>query len=298
MDEAQDRLSANTRREFFSMAANLQAAPITDRTADFTALFEGRLRLPGPLGKLSQSYQNAKPFPFIVLDDLFEPHLLEPLPAEITQLKDYEWLRIENESLQQVDRMRSALDLGPAGTELAHLLHSAAFLYLLSEITGVWQLLPDPYLQGAGYASMQRGDFFQIHSDRSVAYETGLRRRLAMIIFLNKSWSPNYRGELELWDDEAKECCVSIPPVFNRTVLFEVAHPNFHGVPAALTCPADRTRQSFMVYYHTSGGDEEAVRPHTSLFAPGIYRKKRNVLKSFVADFAPPVLLKAVKKLV
>jgi hypothetical protein len=104
MDEAQDRLSANTRREFFSMAANLQAAPITDRTADFTALFEGRLRLPGPLGKLSQSYQNAKPFPFIVLDDLFEPHLLEPLPAEITQLKDYEWLRIENESLQQVDR--------------------------------------------------------------------------------------------------------------------------------------------------------------------------------------------------
>jgi hypothetical protein len=53
-----------------------------------------------------------------------------------------------------------------------------------------------------------------------------------------------------------------------------------------------------MVYYHTTGSDEEAVRPHTSLFAPGIYRKKRNVLKSLVADFAPPVLLKAVKKLV
>jgi Rps23 Pro-64 3,4-dihydroxylase Tpa1-like proline 4-hydroxylase len=233
------------------------------------------------------------------MDNLFAPELLEPLPAEMTRLRNEQWVRIENDSLQKVDRMRSGMDLGEAGTQLTQLLHSAAFLYLLSEITGVWQLLPDPYLQGAGYASMQRGDFFQIHSDRSVAYETGLRRRLAMIIFLNKSWSPEYRGELEMWDDKAKGCCTSIAPSFNRTVLFEVAHPNFHGVPTPLECPADRTRQSFMVYYHISGNDENStVKPHTSLFAPGIYRKKRNALKAFISDFAPPALLKAVKKLV
>jgi Rps23 Pro-64 3,4-dihydroxylase Tpa1-like proline 4-hydroxylase len=281
------------------MAAILRAESAPDLTTQFSELFSGQIHLSKPIAELKHTYGNAKPFPYLVMDDLFSPALLGPLQSEITRLRNDKWLRIENESMQKVDRMRSGMDLGEAGIRLIHLLHSAGFLYLLSEITGVWQLLPDPYLQGAGYASMGRGDFFQIHSDRSVAYETGLRRRLAMIIFLNKAWSPEYRGELEMWDDEGKACCTSIAPLFNRTVLFEVADPNFHGVPTPLACPADRTRQSFMVYYHTAGNGENAtVKPHTSLFAPGIYRRKRTALQSFVHDYAPPALLKAVKKFV
>jgi hypothetical protein len=281
------------------MSANLRAESTPDLTAQFSELFSGQIQLPMRVAELKHTYGSAKPFPYVVMDNLFSPALLEPLPSEITRLKSDKWLRIENESVQKVDRMRSGMDLDEAGIRLVHLLHSPGFLYLLSEITGVWQLLPDPYLQGAGYASMGRGDFFQIHSDRSIAYETGLRRRLAMIVFLNKAWRPEYRGELEMWDDKGQGCCTSIAPLFNRTVLFEVAHPNFHGVPAPLACPADRTRQSFMIYYHTAGNDENAtVKPHTSLFAPGIYRKKRTALQSFVHDLAPPALLKAVKKLV
>jgi 2OG-Fe(II) oxygenase superfamily len=281
------------------MSAILRAESTPDLTTQFSELLSGQIQLPKPIAELKHTYGEAKPFRYLVMDNLFSPALLDPLPSEITRLKSEKWLRIENESVQKVDRMRSGMDLCEAGTRLVQLLHSPGFLYLLSEITGVWQLLPDPYLQGAGYASMGRGDFFQIHTDRSVAYETGLRRRLAMIIFLNKSWNPEYRGELEIWDDQGKRCCTSIAPLFNRTVLFEVAHPNFHGVPAPLACPADRTRQSFMVYYHTAGKDENAtVKPHTSLFAPGIYRKKRTALQSFVYDFAPPALLKLVKKIV
>ncbi len=98
-------------------------------------------------------------------------------------------------------------------------LHSAPSLYFLSEITGVWQLLPDPYLQGAGHAVMRRGDFFEVHADRSVAYDTGRVRGLALIAFLNEDWSADFAGNLELWDAEGKAC--------------EVAHPNYHGVAAA-----------------------------------------------------------------
>jgi len=111
------------------------------------------------------------------------------------------------------------------------IVHAAGFLHFLSEITGIPQLLPDPYLLGSGYAQMRRGDYFNVHSDRNVAYDTGMLRRLAMIVFLNKSWPADYHGKLELWNHEATSCDATIEPLFNKTIIFEVANPNYHGFP-------------------------------------------------------------------
>jgi hypothetical protein len=268
-----------------------------DITADLSALFADRIRLPTRIEQLRASYQNTAPFPHVVIDNLFAPDILDPLLAEMAALQENQWLLVEALPHERLRRMRSAVDLGPAGSQMISLVHSASFLYLLSEITGVWQLLPDPYLQGAGYATMRRGDFFQVHSDRNVAYDTGLSRRLAMIVFLNKAWDPGYNGELELWNDAATRCEVSVEPVFNRTILFEVADPNYHGVPAPIACPEGQSRQSFIVYYHTVGTDEKSARtPRTSTFAPSFYREDPR-FRSFARQVTPPVLLKAAKKL-
>jgi hypothetical protein len=101
-----------------------------------------------------------------------------------------------------------------------------------------------------------------------------------------------------LWNSDATRCEVSIEPLYNRTVLFEVATPNYHGVPAPISCPAGRSRQSFICYYHTVGieGKFDAT-PHTSLFAPNFYRPPRT-LRSIARAVTPPVLVKAVRKLV
>src|SRR6202022_2798404 len=114
--------------------------------------------------ELRNTYRNAAPFPHLVIDELFAPQLLDPVLEEISAMAATQWLLVETRSQERIRRMRSGVELGAAGTQLVSLLHSASFLYLLSEITGIWQLLPDPYLQGAGYANMQRGDFFNIHS--------------------------------------------------------------------------------------------------------------------------------------
>jgi hypothetical protein len=269
-----------------------------DLTADFSALFADTIRLPKRIEELRNAYRNALPFPHLVIDDLFSPHILDPLLGEMAAMANKQWLLVDTESHERMRRMRSGVELGAAGTQLVGLLHSAPFLYLLSEITGIWQLLPDPYLQGAGYAQMQPGDFFNVHSDRNIAYETGLNRRLAMIVFLNKAWDPSYNGRLELWNHEATHCDVSIDPLYNRTVIFEVANPNYHGVPAPIACPAERSRQSFIVYYHTVGIDGKlAVTPHSSIFAPNFYRADRK-LRTLARELTPPLLLKAAKKLV
>ncbi len=270
-----------------------------DLTADFSTLLAGKIQLSARLDDLRNAYRNAVPFPHVIIDDLFPPRLLDPVVDEMTSMAASQWKLVETKSLERIRRMSSGVELGAAGTQLVSLLHSASFLYLLSEITGVWQLLPDPYLQGAGYASMKQGDFFNIHSDRNVAYDTGLTRRLAMIVFLNKSWDPKYNGQLQLWNHEATRCDVTIEPAFNRTVLFEVADPNYHGVPAPIECPADRSRKSFIVYYHTVGidGKSEARPPRTSAFAPTFYREEPK-LRRLAREMTPPLLAKAAKKLV
>jgi hypothetical protein len=265
---------------------------------DFATLLRAGLKLPAGTEELRNRYLQAKPFPHLILDNLFPGEVLEAVVAEAPGTHRGDWLFMEADGLQQVLRMRTGVDMGPASYQLASFVHSPAFLYLLSELTDVWQLLPDPYLQGAGHAAMRREMFMEVHSDRNVAYETGLTRRMAMIIFLNKDWRTEYAGQLELWNHEGTRCEVSIEPLFNRTVLFEVANPNYHGVPSALNCPPDRARQSFIVYFHTVGGkDGKTPTPHTSVFAPRAYRKKTSIVRSLIKDTAPPMLLRALKRL-
>jgi len=267
-------------------------------TTDMASRLRTQLNLPGSLESLRARYASAQPFSHLVLDDMFPPDVLDRVVAESPELNADNWLSIKADDLQQVLRMRTGVDMGPASYQLTSFVHSPAFLYLLSELTGVWQLLPDPYLQGAGHAAMRRGMFMEVHKDRNVAYDTGLTRRLAMIIFLNRDWQREYAGELELWSHDGARCEVTVEPLFNRTVLFEVADPNYHGVPAPLQCPESRARHSFIVYYHTVGGkDGKHPSPHTSVFAPRAYRRKTSLMHTFIKNTTPPVLLRALKRL-
>ena len=192
-----------------------------DLTTAYRSLLADKITLTGRIEEMQATYRTAKPFPHLVIDDLFAPDLLDVLLVEMAEMGRDKWKTVDNDSRERTLRMKSAAEMGPAGTRLLSIVHSAGFLYFLSEITGISQLLPDPYLLGAGYAQMRRGDYFNVHSDRNVAYDTGMLRRLAMIVFLNKSWSPDYHGKLELWNHEATSCDATIEPLFNKTIIFE-----------------------------------------------------------------------------
>ncbi len=270
----------------------------SDLTSEFAALLTDKIRMSRTIEDLRLSYRDAKPFPYVVIDDMFAPAVLDALLVEMTTMAGEKWKQVDQDSRERTLRMKSAADMGAAGEKLLSIVHSAAFLHFLTEITGISQLLPDPYLLGSGYAQMRRGDYFNVHSDRNVAYDTGMLRRLAMIVFLNKAWSPEYHGQLELWNHEATRCDATIDPLFNKTVIFEVADPNYHGVPVPLACPGDRMRQSFIVYYHTVGTkDQPDIKPHTSRFAPRTHGTNRMTLRQLAREVTPPFLTRAIRKL-
>jgi 2OG-Fe(II) oxygenase superfamily len=254
------------------------------------------ISLPSQLESLSARYKTAKPFPHIVLDDLFPSALLDSLVAEIPPLKEENWVREDSEQLLKFN-LRSAVYLGDGGFHLASFLHSAGFLYFLSELTGIWDLLPDPYLQGSGYHVVPVGGKFDIHCDRNTAYSTGLTRRLSLNIYLNKGWKHQYGGQLELWNHDASSCEVVVEPVFNRTIIFEIADGNFHGLPTPVACPRGQSRNSFAVYYHTVGlTGHEKVASHGSLYAPSIYQRKRPTMRDLGRDFIPPIVRRTLRK--
>jgi hypothetical protein len=254
-------------------------------------------RLTASIESLRSHYQSAKPFPHLVFDNLFSNDLLECVANEMLPPGEARWVRHDDDHLRQFN-LRSALDLGRAGSQLVAFLHSAGFLYFLSKVTGIWELLPDPYLQGAGYHRIPRGGKFDVHVDRNIAYSTGLVRRLSLLIYLNKDWKHEYGGQLELWSKDGTRQEVVIEPIFNRTAIFEISDENYHGVPSVVRCPRGRSRNCFVAYYHTVElPGIKGVMPHTSIYAPILYGQRRSRIRQLAKDLTPPIIVRAVRKL-
>lgn len=269
-----------------------------DSPMGIEALLTEIVRLPASAQSLASSYKSAKPYPHLIFDNLFPEDLLNHVIDEIPAPGVANWVCHDDNHIKQFN-LRSAVDLGEAGSKLTAFLHSATFLYFLSELTGIWELLPDPYLQGSGYHIIPPGGRFDVHVDRNTTYSGGLTRRLALLIYLNKDWKHEYGGQLELWSRDGKLRERVIEPLFNRTVILEITDQNYHGVPSIVACPNGRNRICFMAYYHTAGppGTKKIVT-HTSIYAPSFYRHRTSSFRQLVTDLVPPIAMRAVRKLV
>jgi hypothetical protein len=253
-----------------------------------------KLILPDTFENLRASYQNARPFPHLIIDNLFEADLLDGILAEMPTTSDKYFFHHDDEHQNKLG-LKSPVSLGKKGFEFVSFLHSAAFLYLVSEITGIWGLLPDPYLQGGGYHVVPRGGRFDVHADRQTDYATGLRRRLVCITYLNHNWKAEYGGNLELWDQTGTRCEVVVEPIFNRTILFEVGEKNYHGHPYPMVCPENNCRKSFLVYFHTVG-EGSSIDMRSSVWAPAFYTNPKLKFRRLLRDLVPPIISRYVRE--
>jgi Rps23 Pro-64 3,4-dihydroxylase Tpa1-like proline 4-hydroxylase len=239
---------------------------------------------------LQDDYRSGQPYPHLVLDNLFPAEILDKVLAESTSLSKSKWVH-EDLARMIKSNLRSAVDLDEEAFRFTAFLHSAGFLYFLSECTGIQALLPDPYLTGAGFHMIGEGGRFDVHADRNTDHHSGMLRRIVMLIYLNKCWKPEYGGQLELWDTNGVRCEKSIEPIFNRTVIFQIGDNNFHAV-RPVAPGRGITRRSFAAYFHTVG---ESVITHETIFAPPVFQGKMQPYKKILRETLPPVLYRALK---
>lgn len=242
------------------------------------------------------AYTSAQPFPHIVLDDFLPPTLLQQVVAEFPAPDSAAWYRFRDPAQRKLASEGEAL-MGPVTRLLMYQLNSVPVLDFLSLLTGIPDLMPDPYFTGGGLHQITRGGFLKVHADFNRHPKLHLERRLNLLIYLNEDWDDAYGGHLELWNADMTRCEKRIAPRFNRCVVFTTTDTSYHGHPEPLACPPDRSRRSLALYYYTNAhSSPEAAADHSTLFQARPGETIKPSLQAQLKPFLPPILLDLLRR--
>ena len=230
---------------------------------------------------LRSSFEKAKPFPHVVIDDFFAPELAEALERDIPPFDDASWFQYSNPIEEK--RALNHWDRFPPATYRAFTYLNNEFLAQLHALTGIKSLRADEGLHGGGWHLHARGGKLNVHLDYSLHPKLELERRLNLIVYLTSGWDPAWGGALGLWTHDAdntapKDLVKAVDCRFNRAVIFDTTHA-WHGLPEPLTCPQNVYRKSLATYYLTPAR-ENASKRGKALFAPhGEQARDKSVLE-------------------
>jgi Rps23 Pro-64 3,4-dihydroxylase Tpa1-like proline 4-hydroxylase len=252
-------------------------------------------------GSAHAGYLSAHPFPHLVLDDFFDPTLLDEVLGEFPQPGTIRWQSFDNDREIKLASAAEA-SFGPVTRLLLYHLNSITFLKFLSQVTGIANLIPDPSFEGGGLHQIVPGGKLGVHTDFNKHRAYGLDRRLNLLLYLNKDWREEYGGHLQLWDREMTRCEARVAPVFNRVMIFGTTDFTHHGHPDPLRCPQGMTRKSLALYYFTNGRPAEEVSgEHSTLFrardAADFRLSTRQRLRRLASDLLPPILARRLRRL-
>ena len=202
-----------------------------------------------------------------MLDGLFDDADLEAVLREFPGPGAIEWRKFDSPREKKLGYFHESSVVNDTIRRFLDAMNGFEMLLFLEALTGIQGLIPDPYFGGGGLHQIEPGGFLKVHADFNVHPKLKLDRRLNMLIYLNKNWSEEYGGHLELWDAETLMPRKKVLPVFNRTVVFSTTDTSLHGHPHPLASPAGVTRKSVSLYYYTAGRPEaERSKPHDTLF--------------------------------
>lgn len=199
---------------------------------------------------LAESYRHATPFPHVVIDDLLDPDLLREVADNYPPLNGKEYFDRDQERFKSQFHPQE-IGYGRTRNILAEL-NGSAFLSFLEAMTGIENLISDPYFRGGGLHVTRAGGHLSVHADFNIHREMKVERRLNLLVYLNDNWRSDYGGALELWNQTMTRKEVSVEPILGRAVVFNTSLDSYHGQPDPLTCPPDRDRRSIATYYYTA----------------------------------------------
>jgi len=235
------------------------------------------------LDELKTAYKQAKPFPYVVIenfltaDALTQVHAHMPAPNAENKSSDYVFAKnkFENPNFaggaEIFQRLRDAL-LGER------------FARLLSGIYGR-ELFVDPRFLGGGIHQGGEGSYLDMHADfsRHPANKDWLRE-LNILLYLNKDYDESYGGHLDLQNKETGERG-RISPYENRLVLMLTKGHTLHGYKP-INFPKGRFRTSLAAYAYSVDTDYSAVPVRSTQWKP----EDASMAKSLIARASPTLV--------
>jgi hypothetical protein len=214
---------------------------------------------------LNDSFVLSKPFPSIVIDDFLPTDIATQLYEESLTVPDEHWKVFTRNNSHMMEL--NNLELCPIATQLVAQMHSAKGMKWLSEVSGIPQLLCDPYLVGAGYSKSFNGDSLKVHTDFNWNDQLKLHRLLSLIIYITPDWKPEYGGGLDFYDFKRKDIVKTVNADFNRCLIWKYHKKGFHGYNDPINCPKEISRNAFKLFFYVSSSEYNPTdRPHRSLY--------------------------------
>ncbi len=202
-------------------------------------------------------YNQAQPFPHIVIDNFLPPSILNGVINDFRNHNDWGWDNSQYSQQHQVKKFFSPWNENgsntlPINTKLIlNYLNSPETISMLEKLTGINGLIADPTLLGGGMHKIDSGGKLSIHADSRKHAVTGNYRRINLLVYLNKNWNSEWGGSLQLWNNDMTTMVQDIQPFFNRVVIFNTGGDTYHGHPHDLNTPEGVSRISLALYYYT-----------------------------------------------
>lgn len=247
---------------------------------------------------LSHLYQKVTPFPHIVIDNFLPENIIQKLLDEFPEHEEPQLAlhQEKNKTNYNPDQLKNGFT-----RSFFYALNSKPFIQFLESLTGIEALISDPHFLGGGFHETTKGGKLGVHADFNFNKSLNLRRRINVLIYLNKNWEEEYGGHIELWDKNMKTKVKQVLPVFNRCLIFNTTSSSFHGHPTPLNCPEHMSRKSLALYYYTSSKRiYEENKEHTTVFKtrPGSDDKIyfNTILRETLKDLSPPFVWRVINK--
>lgn len=219
-----------------------------------------------------------EPFPHSVIDNLFDIETANILHENINSLnlRDADCKFINKNSPYEYNKFAfTKIENLPLSLNNVFIyLNSKEFITKIEKLTGISDLIyGDLKLLGAGVHMIKNNGFLKMHTDfNTYNHPTHgkLDRRINLLIYMNKDWKSEYKGDLLMYHPDNISEVKRIQPIFNRCVIFNTTNKSVHGHPEPLCVPENVYRKSIAVYYYTKNingiVDFEGDRQHCTLW--------------------------------
>ena len=241
-------------------------------------------------------YNQAKPFPHLVIDEFLPANVLDRVLDEFPNAIACSWQPTGQPLERSIHKLaanstpKSNVQMGQTTQTLLLELNSPTFISFLEQLTNTSGIMADPdlvnelsghsstQLSGVDRASLSSTDRLlsvvqpsmqssslvpqPVFVSQSVLpphrIKPPLDRKINLLIYLNKDWKEEYGGHLELWNADMTHCEKRILPIFNRCVIFSTTDFSYHGHPEPLNCPDGESRKLLALSYYSVSSDRAA----------------------------------------
>jgi|KBSSwiStaDraftv2_1062776.scaffolds.fasta_scaffold83022_3 hypothetical protein len=218
----------------------------------------------------ADAYQSADPFPHGVYDDFLPTDLAAALSTSFPAPDSMAWISRDNAQNRRLYQHDETL-MPALHRAMLREFNSRQFVLFLETLTGIDNLIPDPYFIGGGLHLSGRDDFLKVHADFNWHHKLQAHRRVNALMYLSDEWYEEWAGAVEFWDKDMTGPVDMAYPNFNRLVVFSTSENSNHGQPRHNMCPEGTYRKVINLYYYTTHRDDEdaEARPHFTLYKTG-----------------------------